>query len=145
MHIMKKLLSLIPPLVILIVAILSCVLLSTPVFGGTYKFSEGDRYASITFRGNHYEIEASSDTNYPISTNGIYIVSGDTIVLTSESGARNQITRNSVFSLSIGDIELHHSGAIALQVIYLVFLTVAMSVFIFILVKPSIILKKNGE
>lgn len=137
---MKKILVLIPPIVVLVVAILNCVLLTSPICNGTYEFSNGTQYAKIIFNNNHYELEAASETELPFTSSGTYTYSNNTLYI--NGGA---IERNSVFSITFRGIEMKHTGAITLQITYLVFLVVGCTAFTWVLLLPSIKPKKGGE
>lgn len=66
----KTLLFILPPLMILIIAVLNTFLLNTAVFNGTYKFKTDEQTIIFEFKGSNYCLSENKDGNNSIIDKG---------------------------------------------------------------------------
>ena len=133
----KTLLFILPPLIILIIAVLNTFLLNTAVFNGAYKFKTDEQTIIFEFKGLNYCLKETQDGNEIIINKGkISLDNSDytaknLITFKPETGTSVDYTckRLNVFAIEYKDQIFYNSSAITLQVLSLL---IIVSGFVFI-------------
>lgn len=128
----KTSLFILPPLMILIIAVLNTFLLNTAVFNGTYKFKTDEQTIIFEFKGSNYCLSENKDGNNSIIDKGkISIDNSDytakqLITFKPETGnpetgnsAEYKCKRLNVFAIEYKEQIFYNSSAITLQVLSL--------------------------